>query len=199
MLKFIWTSGGRNTFSHLLENVDCSKDRRISSLKRKKKAEGNSSDDDDDDDVSDDVLAELANIEDDNDDIEEFSDLDDDDDDDDDDIATSDSDCDDRNNSKPTGRPNCNAVCKNSDINKRPKLMVPGKKKKDLSGKRKNDPKINKQDMGLGMITTEAAKKNKDISENRMSGLPTPVPCSNLKKSRGNNLWARDSGQSFNE
>ena len=93
--KFIWTSGG--TFSHLLQDVAGERELGGPGLqlggqagkKRKKKGEGDSSDDDD---LSDDVLAELADLDDENEDIDEFSDVDEDDEEEDEDLGSSDSD-----------------------------------------------------------------------------------------------------------
>ena len=169
--KFIWTSGG--TFSHLLQDVDNTE--RCSSRgqglgdvgglgggkKRKTKCEGNSSDDDD---VSDDVLAELVDIDDDNDDIEEFSDVDDDDDDeeDDDDIGTSDSDGELRKSIEESKEKQSKS--NESGIVKKTKTSLTAKKRKDSGVKRSHEAKISESEPEIELAVGGVKKQKIEVS-----------------------------------
>ena len=210
--KFIWTSGG--TFSHLLQDVETmeacqpgvGRGKRgammgmggIEAKKKKKKSGGNSSDDEDD--VSDDVLAELADMDDDNDDIEEFSDVDDDDEDD-DDIGTSDSDCDLRKSIHDT-KPKLSKSPGPSNV-KKSKVTNSGKKKKDSGVKRSHDVKISETEPEIE-LAVGGNKKPRVEPDVKVTSLPTPVPCSSKTRGArggsgnvwaGHGRWARDSGQ----
>ena len=190
--KFIWTSGG--TFSHLLQEVNTAERRMEGPGRRKKKmkkSSGGSSEDDEDDDVSDDVLTELADI-DDNDDIEEYSEVDDEDEDedDDDDLATSDE------SDTELRRPERD--CKEEKVKqervggvKKLKISPTNRKLKDSGVKRVREKAEPEEESKKAKVEVE------EVEGGKLS-LPAPVPCIATGKTNlwgSGARWSRDSGQ----